>query len=122
MDHPAAEAFAQRWVADWNSGDLDRILEHYDEAVQLTSATARRLGASTTGTVTGRAALAAYFRTGLDRAPDLSFDLLAVFAGIGGLTVVYRNHVRQLCAETMLVTDGVVHTAHVHYAPEGPRP
>ena len=117
MEHGLAERFAATWLRDWNNHDLDRILDHYDDDVRFTSPMVRHLGASPSGTLHGRAAVAAYFRAGLDVAEDLAFDLVAVLAGSGGLTVLYRNHRHQLCAETMLLTGVRIHTAHVHYQP-----
>ncbi len=34
---------ARHWVAGWNAHDLDTIMTHYDEAVELTSPVAVQL-------------------------------------------------------------------------------
>ena len=104
-------------MTDWNRRDLDRILSHYDPTVTLTSPAAKGFGAPS-GTVSGLPALADYFSAGLAANEDLAFESDVVFAGVRGLTVVYRNHRQQRCAETMLVgDDGRIQAAHVHYAP-----
>lgn len=90
--------FAQEWVAAWNARDLDRILSHYASDVVFLSPVAAALTGS--GVVTGKAALEAYWRMALDRAPDLHFALDQVLEGAGALTLLYRNHRDQRVAET----------------------
>ncbi len=38
-----AEKFADAWIAAWNAHDLDAILSHYDDAIELTSPVAAKL-------------------------------------------------------------------------------
>ncbi len=66
---------ANDWVAAWNAHDLDRIMGHYDEAVELTSPVAARLLGTPDGKVIGKANLRAYFARGLEAYPDLRFGL-----------------------------------------------
>lgn len=117
MDHAHASQLAERWITDWNRHDLKQILSHYSPTATLASPVAQRFGVRG-GTVIGRSALADYFGAGLAAAKDLAFESEVVLAGVGGLTVVYRNHRQQRCAETMFFgDDGRIHTAHAHYAP-----
>ena len=44
---------ANAWVAAWNARDLDRIMTHYDDAVELTSPIAAQLLGTTDGKVLG---------------------------------------------------------------------
>lgn len=37
MTRDEAERFAQEWIEAWNSHDLERILTHYSEDVEVTS-------------------------------------------------------------------------------------
>lgn len=57
--------FANRWVAAWNAHDLELIMEHYEDGVELTSPVAARLLGSADGKVIGKADLRAYFQRGL---------------------------------------------------------
>jgi len=66
---------ASLWVAAWNARDLDLIMEHYEDAVELTSPVAAQLLGSTDGKVVGRQNLRAYFQRGLDAYPELHFHL-----------------------------------------------
>jgi ketosteroid isomerase-like protein len=45
---------ANHWIAAWNAHDLDLILSHYEEAVELTSPVAARLLGTPEGKVVGR--------------------------------------------------------------------
>ena len=88
-----ARGFAQEWVAAWNSHDLERILEHYDEGVVLVSPVAARL-LGNYGRVEGKAAVRAYFERGLAAYADLRFDLADVLWGVETIVVCYANNVR----------------------------
>lgn len=102
LEAPFARAFAQEWIEGWNTHDLERILSHYDDQVQLTSPVARRFGDGT-GIIRGKAALGEYFRQGLQAYPGLHFDFLDVFWGLETLVVRYINNVRGAeAAEVML--------------------
>src|SRR6266849_9293248 len=48
---------ANAWVAAWNAHDLDRIMTHYDNAVELTSPIAAQLLGTADGKVVGKASL-----------------------------------------------------------------
>ncbi len=98
-----ARGFAAEWIAAWNSHDLDRILSHYEEDVELVSPVALKLLSD--GTVRGKAALGAYFGIGLKAYPDLCFDLIEVLWGLETLVVAYRNNHRgNKTAEVMRIS------------------
>ena len=100
---------AQEWVEAFNSHDLDRIMSHYDEDVELTSPTAVRLLGDPSGTVRGKAALRAYFEKGLAAYPDLHFELRELFVGVDSVAVCFGNDRGVLVNEVMtLRVDGKV--------------
>src|SRR5712664_3388285 len=66
---------ANHWVAAWNAHDLDLIMTHYEDAVELTSPAAARLLGTPDGKVAGKANLRAYFQRGLKAYPELQFRL-----------------------------------------------
>jgi hypothetical protein len=96
-----AWAFADHWIAAWNSHDLDAILSHYDDLVELTSPVAARLLALTNGKVVGREKLRAYFRRGLDAYPQLHFQLQDVLCGLNSMVLYYTNQSATHAAEFM---------------------
>jgi ketosteroid isomerase-like protein len=83
---------AQDWISAWNSHDLERIMEHYDDEVALTSPVALKLLHGPV--VVGKPALRDYFSRGLKAFPDLRFDLIDVLWGVETIVLYYNNQVR----------------------------
>ncbi len=108
---------AKDWIDAWNRHDLDSILSHYAEEVEFTSPFAVRLMGEPSGTIKGKDRLREYFDKGLKAYPDLKFELLKVFTGVGSLTIYYRSVKGMLAAEVMFPgSDGRIETVIVHYA------
>jgi len=115
MDRTAAEHFAEEWVAAWNSHDLERILEHYQEDFEMASPLIVRLAGERSGKLRGKSAIREYWRRALAAAPQLQFELLNVFAGVDSVVIQYRGH-RGLSAELLQFgADGKVCSAAAHY-------
>src|SRR6266481_2198339 len=96
-----AKEFARRWVAAWNSHDLDDIMSHYDVGVVLSSPVAAKILDDTSGTIDGNAALRNYFKRGLELYPNLRFELLDVMWGLSSIVVCYKNQQGARTAEWM---------------------
>ena len=96
-----AKDFAHRWIAAWNSHDLDAIMSHYAEDIVLISPTAAKLMEDPSGTVNGDAALRNYFKRGLEVYPNLHFELLDVMFGLSSIVVCYKNQKGTKTAEFM---------------------
>jgi predicted ester cyclase len=92
---------ANDWVAAWNAHDLDSIMTHYDDAVELTSPVAAKLLGTPDGKVAGKPALRAYFQRGLDAYPELHFHLEDVLWGITSAVLYYANQKGTRTAEFM---------------------
>jgi predicted ester cyclase len=104
-----AHAFAEHWIAAWNAHDLERILTHYSEDVELTSPVVVQLLGVADGTVRGKGALRAYFARGLAAFPQLRFTLERVAWGVQSVVLVYANQRGTRTAEFMeLAPDGKV--------------
>ena len=86
-----AMKLAKEWVAAWNAHDLERILTHYEESVELTSPVAARLLGRPEGKVVGKSDLRAYFQRGLEAFPDLHFSLQELFYGLNSMVLLYAN-------------------------------
>jgi ketosteroid isomerase-like protein len=96
-----ARHFAHRWIAAWNSHDLDAIMSHYAEDIVLISPTAATLLEGSSGTVKGDTALRNYFSRGLAAYPNLQFELLDVMFGLSSVVVCYKNQRGTKTAEFM---------------------
>jgi hypothetical protein len=93
--------WAEDWVAAWNAHDLDRLMSHYEDAVELTSPVASQLLGTSDGKVVGTANLRAYFRRGLEAYPELQFHLVDVLWGINSVVLYYTNQKGTHTAEFM---------------------
>ena len=96
-----AKEFALKWIAEWNSHNLDAIMSHYDEDVVLTSPVAATILNHPSGIVEGKLALRDYFRRGLEAYPNLNFELLDVMLRISSIVLCYRNQKGTRTAEFM---------------------
>ncbi len=96
-----ALCLADAWVAAWNAHDLDLIMSHYEEDVELTSPVAAQLLGIPDGKVVGKAALRSYFQRGLAAYPDLHFRLVDVLCGINSVVLYYTNQTGTRTGEFM---------------------
>jgi predicted ester cyclase len=96
-----AWSLANHWVASWNAHDLDSIMEHYEDAIELISPVAARLLGSSDGKVVGKANLRAYFQRGLEAYPELDFRLEDVLWGLTSVVLYYTNQKGTRTAEFM---------------------
>jgi len=92
---------ANDWLAAWNAHDLDLIMTHYDDAIELTSPVAAQLLGTSDGRVVGKADLRAYFQRGLEAYPELHFSLEDVLWGVNSVVFYYANQKGRRTAEFM---------------------
>ena len=103
LSEESANQLAQEWIAAWNAHDLERILEHYEENVELSSPVAASLLGSD-GTVSGKKNLRGYFQKGLESYPELRFKLLEVLCGMSSIVLYYENQKGTRTAEYMEIS------------------
>jgi hypothetical protein len=107
---------ANEWVAAWNAHDLDLIMAHYEDEVELTSPVAARLLGKPDGKVVGKANLRAYFQRGLEAFPELQFRLEDALWGLNSVVLYYANQKGTRTAEFMeLSTAGKVARVVANY-------
>lgn len=122
MTEAEAQEFALEWIAAWNSHDLERILGHYADDVEVTSPLVETVMGPGRVTVTGKQKLREYWRAALARYPDLRFTLFRAYAGSRSLVIHYRSVQALVGVECLeLDGDGRIHRALAHYA-LGPDP
>jgi predicted ester cyclase len=95
---------AEHWIAAWNAHDLEEIMAHYEDAIELTSPVAAQLLRTYDGKVVGIANLRAYFRRGLEAYPELRFRLEDVLWGVNSVVLYYTNHKGTRTAEFMEIS------------------
>ena len=101
MMNDEARKLANDWVAAWNAHDLDLIMTHYEDAIELTSPAAAQLLGTPDGRVVGKPNLRAYFQRGLEAYPELRFQLEDVLWGINSVVLYYTNQKGTRTAEFM---------------------
>ena len=107
--------FATKHVEVWNSHDLDAIVELYSETAELVSPLAASLSGD--AVIRGRAALRAYFARGLERYPDLTFEMIETFRCQSSVTLLYYGAGRRRVAEVMFLRDDrKIERVHAHYS------
>ena len=95
-------AFAQSWLAAWNSHDIDAVLAHFSDDATFSSPVARELLGESHGVLHGKAAIRGYWEEGLRRIPDLRFELVDVYAGIDVIVINFRNQRGALVCEVLV--------------------
>jgi predicted ester cyclase len=101
MTKDQAWDLANHWIAAWNAHDLDAIMTHYQDAIELTSPAAAQLLKNPEGKVVGNTNLRAYFQRGLDAYPELHFQLEDVLWGLNSVVLYYTNQKGTRTAEFM---------------------
>lgn len=110
---------AQEWLAAWNAHDLERILAHYTDDVELISPLVAKLTGRSGGVVRGKAALRDYFARGLQAYPTLQFDFTRLYPGVRSCVLEYRSVNGLRSAELMEFDDqGKVRRVLAHYSDE----
>jgi hypothetical protein len=105
MTRDDAWNFANHWTEAWNGHDLDSIMTHYDDGIELTSPVAARILGVPDGKVVGKANLRAYFQRGLEAYPELQFHLEEVLWGLNSVVLYYSNQIGKRTAEFMELSE-----------------
>lgn len=95
--------FARRWIQDWNSHDVDRVLAHYAKDAEFRSPRAAQRTGS--GVVVGRDALRAYWAPALTARPGLHFTLKQALIGYRSVAIHYTDERGQSVIETLVFGD-----------------
>lgn len=120
MTDAQALIFAHEWIAAWNSHDIDTILAHYSDTIELTSPLVSRILGGDQSTVVGKPALRAYFLHAFDAYPEFTFTFWGAYPGHDSVVLHYES-VRQLKAAEYMRFDGSGRVCQVvaHYAEPG---
>ena len=117
LNKEKALAFTEEWIDAFNTHDLDRILEHYSEAIEFYSPFIPLLKFNVEGVIRNKTDLRTYFQIGLDTYPDLHFKLHHCFVGVNSVVIYYTSVNEKLAAETFVLNeDGKADRVFCHYA------
>ncbi len=116
LSQDEARRFAEEWIAAWNSHDLERILSHYTDDFEMSSPFIVSYTGEPSGTLKGKKQVGAYWRTALERIPDLQFGLIEVCVGVRSITLFYRSVFDKLAVEVLFLNEeGKAYRALAHY-------
>lgn len=101
MTKEDAWKLAEQWIAGWNAHDLDAIMAHYDDSVELTSPVVAEVLGTHDGRVSGKAKLRDYFQRGLQLHTGLRVELQDVLWGVRSVVLYYKNYKGSRTAEFM---------------------
>jgi ketosteroid isomerase-like protein len=119
--HESADlaALGRKWIAAWNSHDLERVLALYAEDSEMTSDKIPALGFDPSGTLRGKPKLRAYWGKALQLLPNLHFTLIDIYVSPDSLVVFYQNErgakiceYLRLNAEGKIIQGSANHLAH----------
>ncbi len=114
---PDPKKFAETWIDSWNSHDLDRILEHYADDVEVTTPMIKVVMGIDDGTVRGKADVRRYWGIALEKVPDLRFELIECALGVESIAIYYKAVMGKTAVEVMFFDrDGKVSRVFVHYS------
>lgn len=113
---PALKEFAAEWIEAWNSHDLDLIMSHYTEDVQVTTPMIKVAMGIDDGTVRGKEEVRQYWGAALQKVPDLHFVLVEATQSVDSIALYYKSVMGKMAIETMFFNDqGKVNRVIAHY-------
>ncbi|MHB1511953.1 MAG: YybH family protein [Acidiferrobacter sp.] len=116
LDRATAEDLAARWIASWNSRDLEHILRLYAEDFVFSSPLIVAIAGEPSGILIGKDAVGAYWRKALARRPDLAFRLESVRWGIQSIVINYSRDDGHGASEWFqLGPGGLIERSSAHY-------
>jgi len=111
-----AREFAEEWIEAWNAHDLDRILAHYADDIEMTTPFIVQVMGEPTGTLRGKDKVGAYWAAALERVPDLRFELVDVLSSVNSITIYYKAVFGKMGAELLFLNaEGKVNKSVAHY-------
>lgn len=96
-----AHRFANDWIASWNSHNMDAIMDHYSDDIEITTPMIKLAADIESGSLKGREQVRAYWQKALERIPDLHFELYEVTAGVDCVSLYYKSVMGKKAIETM---------------------
>lgn len=93
--------FAQSWIDDWNSHDLEKILSHYADELEFHSP---KVAIATNGVkkhFTSKAELRPYIARAFVLRPNLKFELMHICKDEKAIALIYKGENGTIANEIM---------------------
>ncbi|NML72041.1 nuclear transport factor 2 family protein [Chryseobacterium sp. RP-3-3] len=113
MNH---QKFAEKWMNAWNSHDLEDILSHYAENIEVTTPMIALATDGKESTLKGKEAVREYWEKALNKFPDLHFELIRSTEGVDSVALFYKSIMDKYAVEVMFFDDeGKINKMYAHY-------
>ncbi|MDR6763520.1 ketosteroid isomerase-like protein [Flavobacterium sp. 2755] len=111
-----ADKFAKTWIESWNSHDLEDIMKHYSEDIEITTPMIKLAAGIESGSLQGKEQVRAYWEKALHKIPDLHFELIEVTSGVDSVALYYKSVMNKMAIEVMFFNEnGLVNKMIAHY-------
>jgi ketosteroid isomerase-like protein len=108
--------FAKAWIASWNTHNLEDILDHYSEDVEITTPMLRLAADIDSDTLKGKESVREYWSKALNKIPDLHFEFIDYAEGVDSIALYYKSVMNKLAIEVMFFNkEGKVYKVVAHY-------
>lgn len=97
--------FANTWIASWNAHNMEDILSHYSDDIEITTPMIKLAAGIESGSLKGKDQVAAYWTKALQKIPDLHFELIDVMEGINSVALYYKSVMNKKAVEVMFFND-----------------
>ena len=101
-----AQKFAEEWIAAWNSHDMEAILQHYAEDIEITTPMIKLAGGMESASLKGKESVRKYWEKALEKIPDLHFELYEVTTGVNSIALYYKSVMNKNAIEVMFFDEG----------------
>jgi ketosteroid isomerase-like protein len=119
MNSQALDGFGKEWLKAWNDRDLEAILSHYADDVEMRSPLVVHLLGDPAGSVRGKSSLRHYFETVIrtyPAEPGTGLELLGVYQGVSSMIVFFQAKDGRAAEMMELTEDGKIRRAVAHFA------
>ena len=100
-----AEKFAQDWIKAWNSHDLNLILDHYADDIEISTPMIKHTLGIKSGSMKGKKSVREYWEKALIKYPNLHFQLHEITTGINSIALYYTSILDKKAIEVMFFND-----------------
>jgi hypothetical protein len=108
--------FAEAWINSWNTHNLEDILSHYSDDLEITTPMIKLALGVDNGSLKGKELVADYWQKALNKLPDLNFELYDVTVGVNSVALYYKSVMNKKAIEVMFFNEhGKVNKMFAHY-------
>lgn len=112
-----AKKFAKEWINSWNSHNLDDIMKHYANDIEITTPMIKLAAGIESGSLQGKEQVRAYCKRALSKIIDLHFELVDVTSGVDSVVLYYKSVINKMAIEVMFFDqNGLVNKMITHYS------